>query len=208
MQQQQHNLSTFHYYSHTLSLGAKGAKQPVSFLWAIYVFSQIFGCRARNARLAGFNPWSSSADLLSISSLFSVSNTLAVGAWNSSICLFSYSSWLLHSSSFFLCIYTSIIIDPVIFCISFTVNASIIQLCQLCLFISNSCISPQQCLHFAICIYENTIVVDYSKNSVATHSGSHFLSFNGCSAPEEIIFFANLEAKTSLFFMVVFCLAQ
>ena len=50
--------------------------------------------------------------------------------------------------------------------------------------------------------------MDYSENSVATHSGSHFLSFNGFSAPEEIIFFANLEAKTLLFFMVFFCLAQ
>lgn len=48
----------------------------------------------------------------------------------------------------------------------------------------------------------------YSKNSVAAHSSSHFLSFNWFSAPEEIIFFANLEAKTLLVFTVFFCLAQ
>lgn len=50
--------------------------------------------------------------------------------------------------------------------------------------------------------------MDYSKDSVATRSGSHFLTFNGFSAPAEIIFFTNLEAKTLLFFMVFFCLAR
>lgn len=50
--------------------------------------------------------------------------------------------------------------------------------------------------------------MDYNKNSVATRSGSHFLSFNGFSASEKITFFANLAAKTLLFFIVVFCLAQ
>jgi len=46
--------------------------------------------------------------------------------------------------------------------------------------------------------------MDYSKNSVSPY----FLSFNGFSAPEDIIFFANLAAKTLLFFMAFFSLAQ
>lgn len=85
-----------------------------------------------------------------------------------------------------------------------TVSTSIMHLRQLCLFILTSCISSQQCLHFAICIYENTIAMDNSKNSVAVCSGSCLLSFNGFCAPEEIIFFAYLEAKTLLFLWWLF----
>lgn len=82
------------------------------------------------------------------------------------------------------------------------------QLWQLFIFITNSCTSPQQWLHCAICAYENSVVMDFSKNSVAAHSGPLFLSLNWFSAPEEIIFFAELEAKTLLVFTVFFCLAQ
>lgn len=57
-------------------------------------------------------------------------------------------------------------------------------------------------------MYENSVVMDYSKNSVAAHSGSHFMSFNWFSAPDEIIFFANLEDKTLLVLPVFSCLAQ
>lgn len=46
--------------------------------------------------------------------------------------------------------------------------------------------------------------MDNSKNSVAVCSGSCFLSFNGFCAPEEIIFFAYLEAKTLLFLWWLF----
>lgn len=42
------------------------------------------------------------------------------------------------------------------------------------------------------------------RNSVPARAGSHFLSFPGFSASEEIIFFANLEAKTLLVFVEVF----
>lgn len=37
------------------------------------------------------------------------------------------------------------------------------------------------------------------RNSVPARAGSHFLPFPGFSAPEEIVFFANLEAKTLLY---------
>lgn len=51
--QQQYSLSIFHYYCCLSSLGAReAAKQPVPFLWAIYIFIQVFRCGARNARLA------------------------------------------------------------------------------------------------------------------------------------------------------------
>lgn len=181
------------------------------FFFAIYIFIQVFWCGTRNAKFVPRLPLFKALVLIHGPALLVC-------------CLYPFYSLcqkhllqgpkialyalLLHSSSFSLCIYTFIIIDPVIFYISFTVNTSIIQLWQLCLFISNSCISPQQCLHFAIRVYENSVVMDYSKNSVAALSGSHFLSFNWFSAPEEINFFANLEAKTFLVLPVLFCLAQ
>lgn len=190
----------------SFSCSQRSRKAAYIFFWAIYIFIQVFWCETRNAkfipRLAFFKATvlihGPALLVCCLYPLCSLCPKHLLQGPKIAPYAFSYSSLLLHSSSFSLCIYTFIVIDPVIFYISFTVNTSIMQLWQLCIFITNSCTSPQQWLHCAICAYKNSVVMDFSKNSVAAHSGPHFLSLNWFSAPEEIIFFAKLEAKTLL----------